>query len=149
MHKTRSKPQPSPEFQPNVEFMSTDESATLMEVKQMLGTLTTTLATMATQVEHLSQGNASQVTKMSAQPRTRAGDNPPTISMQVARMSAQLGTRAGGNPEATPTQMVFVSAQPGTRAKHHSHCQCLLGATHPGYGRAPGKHGTHTRISHH
>ena len=53
-HKTRSKPQPPPEFQPNVELTSLDESVALMEVKQTLGTLTTDLATMATKVDQLS-----------------------------------------------------------------------------------------------
>ena len=53
-HKTRSKPQPPPEFQPNLELTSMDECSGLMEVKQMLGALITALATMATQVEQLS-----------------------------------------------------------------------------------------------
>ena len=47
-NKSRSKPQPPPEFQPNQELMSPDDSSTLMEVKQMLGTLTTTLVTITT-----------------------------------------------------------------------------------------------------
>ena len=51
MHKTRSKPHPPPEFQPNLELTSMDESSSLMEVKQMLGALTSALATMVTQVE--------------------------------------------------------------------------------------------------
>ena len=94
-HKTRSKRQPPPEFQPNVALKSPDESAALMEVKQTLGTLTTALATMATWVEQLSQGKASQVATMSAQP----------------------GTRAGGNSAATPSQMALMSAQPETRTR--------------------------------
>ena len=76
-HKSRSKPQPPPEFEPNLELMSPDDSSTLMEVKQMLGTLTTALATITTQVEQLSKGKASPVAPMSAQPRTRTGGNPP------------------------------------------------------------------------
>ena len=75
-HKTRSKPQPSPEFQPSQELLSLDESATLMDVKKTLGMLTTALVPITTQVEHLSHGNASQVAAISAQPRTRAGGNP-------------------------------------------------------------------------
>ena len=47
-----------------------------MEVKQMLGTLTTALATMATKVDQLSQGKASQVAPLSAQPEIRAGGQP-------------------------------------------------------------------------
>ena len=78
--KTRSKPQPPPEFHPNQELTSPDESATLMDVKQMLETLTAALATITTQVEHLSQGKASQVSPMSAQPGTRAGGNPTATS---------------------------------------------------------------------
>ena len=78
-----------------------DESAALMEVKQMLGTMTTALATMATKMDQLSQGKASQVAPLSAQPRTRAGGNPTATSSQVALMSAQPGTRAGGDPTAT------------------------------------------------
>ena len=66
MRKTMRKPQLPPKFQLNQELTSMDESSTLMEVKHMLGTLTTALAMMATQVEHLSQGKASQVTTMSA-----------------------------------------------------------------------------------
>ena len=93
--KNRNKPQPLPEFQPNQELMSPDDSATLMEVKHMLRTLTTALATITTQVEQLCQGKASQVAPMSAQPWTRAGGNPPAISSQVALMSAQPGTRLG------------------------------------------------------
>ena len=46
-----------------------------MDLKKTLGTLTTALATITTQVEHLSQGKASQVALMSAQPGTRAGGN--------------------------------------------------------------------------
>ena len=65
-HKNRSKPQPLLEFQPNQELTSPDDSVTLMQVKQMLGTLTTSLATITTQVEHLSQGKALQVAPMSA-----------------------------------------------------------------------------------
>ena len=110
MHKTRSKPQPPPEFQPNQELMSTDESTALMEVKQTLGSLTTALVMMATKVEQLSQGKASQVATWSAQPRTRAWGNAPAISSQVVLMSAQLGTRAGGNPTATPGR--WPSCQP-------------------------------------
>ena len=71
-HKSRRKPQPPPEFQP-LELTSTDESSSLIEVKQTLGVLTTALAMMATQVEQLSQGKVSQVTNISAQPATRAG----------------------------------------------------------------------------
>ena len=65
-HKTRSKPQPSPEFQPTQELSSPDESATLMDVKKTLGTLTTALAAITTQVDHLYQGKASQVDIISA-----------------------------------------------------------------------------------
>ena len=99
--KTRSKPQPPPEFQPNHELTRTDESTALMEVKQMLGCLTTALAMMATKVGQLSQGKTSQVATVSAQPGTSAGGNPLAISSQVAVMSAQPGTRAGGNATAT------------------------------------------------
>ena len=54
-HKTRSKPHAlPPEFQPNQELLSPDDSATLMDVKKTLGTLTNALATITTQVEHLS-----------------------------------------------------------------------------------------------
>ena len=74
-HKTRSKPQPPPEFQPTQELSSLDDSATLMEVKKTLGMLTTALAAITTQVDHLSQGKASQVATLSAQPGTRAGEN--------------------------------------------------------------------------
>ena len=73
-HKTRSKPQPPSEFQPNQELLSPDDSATLMEVKK--GTLTTVLAAITTQVDYLSQGKALQAVTLSAQPRTRAGENP-------------------------------------------------------------------------
>ena len=47
-----------------------------MDVKKMLGTLTSALATITAQLEHLSQGKALQADPMSAQPRTRAGGNP-------------------------------------------------------------------------
>ena len=50
-----------------------------MDVKQMMGTLTTALVTITTQVEHLSQGKALQVAPMSTQPGTRAGGNPPPL----------------------------------------------------------------------
>ena len=106
-HKTRSKPHPPPEFQPNHELTSSDESAALMEVKQMLETLTTAQMTMATKVEEqLSQGKASQVASMSAQPGSRAGGNSPAISSQVALMSAQPGTRAGGNSTAAASASI-------------------------------------------
>ena len=95
MYKTRSKPQVPPEFQRNQELTSPDESATLMEVKQMLGTLTTALATMATKVDQLSQGKALQWGPLSVQPGTRDGGNPTAMSSQMANMSAQPGTRAG------------------------------------------------------
>ena len=42
----------------------------------MQGTLTTALATITTQVEHLSQAKALQAAPMSAQPATRAEGNP-------------------------------------------------------------------------
>ena len=45
-----------------------NESTALMEIKQMLVTLTTALVTMATKVEQLSQDKALQVATMSAQP---------------------------------------------------------------------------------
>ena len=67
----------------------------------MLGTLTTALATMATKVEQLSLGQASQVSSLSAQPGTRAWGNPTATSSQVSSLSAQPGARAGGNPTAT------------------------------------------------
>ena len=96
LHNTRSKPQLPPEFQPNLELTSMDESSGLMEVKQMLGALTTALAMMATQVEQLSQGMVSQVANMSAQPGSRAEGNTAATPSQMALMSAQPGTRAGG-----------------------------------------------------
>ena len=101
-YKSRNKPQPPPDFQPNQELTSLDESATLMKVTQMLGTLTTVLVRMATKMEQLSQGKASQVAPMSAQPGTRVGGNPPATSSQLSPMSAQPGTRAGGNPLPPP-----------------------------------------------
>ena len=64
-HKTGSKPQLPPEFQ-HQELSSPDDSATLMDVKKTLGTLTTALATITTQVEHLSQGKTLQAAPMSA-----------------------------------------------------------------------------------
>ena len=56
-----------------------DYSATLMEVKNTLGMLTTALAAITIQVDHLSQGKASQVATLSAQPRNRAGENPTAV----------------------------------------------------------------------
>ena len=78
-HKSRSKPQPPPEFQSNEELMSTDESSTMMEFRQKLGNLTTALVTMATRMGQFSQGKASQVDTTSAQPGTSAGGNPSAI----------------------------------------------------------------------
>ena len=60
MHKTRSKPQPPPGCQPNEEPTSPDDSP-IMEVQQMLGTLTTVLVTLTTKIEQLSQAKALQV----------------------------------------------------------------------------------------
>ena len=60
-----------------------------MGVKQMLGTLTTTLVTITAQVEHLSKSKALQLAPTSAQPGTRAGGNPTATSSLVAHMSAQ------------------------------------------------------------
>ena len=74
-----------------------------MKVKQTLGTLTTSLAT---KVEQLSQGQASQVAPVSAQPGTRAGGNPLDTSSQVALMSAQPGTRAGHDSTATSSTSI-------------------------------------------
>ena len=48
-----------PEFQQQ-ELSSPDDSATLMDVKKILGILTTAMATITTQVEHFFQGKASQ-----------------------------------------------------------------------------------------
>ena len=76
-HKTRSKAQPPPEFQPTQELSSLYESATLMDVKKTHGTLTTALAAITIQVDHLSQGKASQAATISAQTRTRAGGGTP------------------------------------------------------------------------
>ena len=106
MHKTRRKPQPPPEFQPNQELKSPDESPVQMEVKQTLGTLTAALAMMATKVEQLSQGQASQVAPMAAQPGIRAGGNSTAISSQVALMSPQSGTRAVVYPTATSSTSI-------------------------------------------
>ena len=47
-----------------------------MEVKKTLGTLTTALAAITTQVDHLFQGKASKTATLSAQPGIRAGENP-------------------------------------------------------------------------
>ena len=101
MHKTRSKPQLPPEFQHNQELTSPDESPILMEVRQTLGNLTTALVTMATKVEQLSLGQASQASSFSTQPGTRAGGNPTDTSSHIALMSTQPGSRAGGNTTAT------------------------------------------------
>ena len=63
-----------------------DDSATLMEVKKTLGMLTTALAAITTQVDHLSQGKAFQAATLSAQPGTRAGENPtaaPSASLNL------------------------------------------------------------------
>ena len=73
--KTKSKSQPPPEFQSIQELSSPDDSATLMEVKKTLEMMTTALVAITTQVDHLSQGKASQAATLSAQPRTRAGEN--------------------------------------------------------------------------
>ena len=113
---SRSKAQPPPEFQSNEELTSTDESSTMMEFRQMLGTLTTALATMGTRMDQFSQDKASQVNTTSAQPGTRAGGNHPVISLQAAVLSAQPGTRSGGNSTAASLQMALVSAQLKTRA---------------------------------
>ena len=67
-------------FQPNQELTSPDDSAALMEIKQMLSTFTTALAMMATKVEQLSQGHAPKVAPVSAQPGTRAGEDSTDIS---------------------------------------------------------------------
>ena len=92
-HKTRSKPQLPPEFHANQELTTPDESATLMDVKQMLGTLTTALAMITTQVEHLSQGKAPQVAPMSAQPGTRAVGNPPATSSASINLDMEQQVR--------------------------------------------------------
>ena len=115
VHKTRSKLQPPPEFQPNVELMSPDESAALMEVKQTLGTLTTDLMTMAIKVDQLSHGKASQVAPLSAQPGTRAVGNHTATSSQMAFMSAQPGTRAGGNLTATASDSMDLHPEQNIR----------------------------------
>ena len=47
-----------------------------MEVKKTMGMLTTALAAITTQVDHLSQGKASQAATFSAQPRNRTGESP-------------------------------------------------------------------------
>ena len=68
--------------------MSPDESATLMDVRQMLGTLNTALATITTQVEYLSQGKASQVAPMSAQSGKRDGGNPTVAPLTSTRSNS-------------------------------------------------------------
>ena len=79
-HKTRSKPHPPPEFHPNQELKSLDESATLMDVKQTLGDTDCCPGDYHYQVEHLSQDKASQVAPISGQPETKAGGNPTAAS---------------------------------------------------------------------
>ena len=91
-NKTRSKPQLPPEFQ-HQELSSPDDSATLMDVKQTLGTLTTAMATITTQVEHLSQGKGSQMAPMSAQPGTRTGGNPTAASSATIDLDMELHVR--------------------------------------------------------
>ena len=56
--------------------MSPDDSATLIDVKKTQGMLITALAAITTQVDLLSQGKALQVATISAQPGTRAEENP-------------------------------------------------------------------------
>ena len=47
-----------------------------MDVKKTMGTLTTALAAIPTQVGHLSHGKASQAGTLSAQTGNRAGESP-------------------------------------------------------------------------
>ena len=68
-HKTRSKPQPPPEFQHTQELSSLDDSATLVEVKKTFGMLTTALVAIITLVDHLSQGKVSQAATLLCPPR--------------------------------------------------------------------------------
>ena len=56
--------------------MSQDERFTLSEVKEALGSLTSTMAAITTQVDSLTNNRASQVANLSAQPGTRAGESP-------------------------------------------------------------------------
>ena len=102
-HKSRRKSQPPPEIQDTEDLASTDESSTMKEFCQTLGDLTTALVTMSTRLDTLSQGQASPVDIPSALPA-------------AAVLSAQPGTRAGDNPTAAMSQMAFVAARPGTRA---------------------------------
>ena len=102
-------PQLPPEFQPNVELTSPDESVALMEVKQMLGTLTTALMTTATKVDKLSQGKGSHLVPMSAQPGTRAGGKP-----WQCRPWATSGPRGSPYPPAfQPSRFLSAGLMPG------------------------------------
>ena len=101
-----------------------DESPALMEVKQTLRNLTTALAMMATHVEQLYQGKASQVTTMSAQPGTSAGGNPPcTLSAGSSDVSPALD-QGWGQPRSYP----FTAGPHGSPAwdqgwgQRHCHC---------------------------
>ena len=68
-------------------------SATLMDVKKTLGTLTTALVAITTQIDHLSQGKASQVAIISAQPGTRAGENPTAASSASINLTMEEQVR--------------------------------------------------------
>ena len=94
MHTSRSKPQLPPEFNSNNELTGTDDSPALMELRQMLGNLTTALAMMSSRMD---QFQASSVDITSAQP-------------MAAVLSAQHGTSPGGNSTATFSHMALVSA---------------------------------------
>ena len=76
--KNRSRPQPLPEFQTIQELSSQDERSYLMEVKKTLGTMTSALAAITTQVDNLSltHDRALQAATLSAQPGTRTGESP-------------------------------------------------------------------------
>ena len=84
-HKSRNQPQPPPEFNSNIELTSTDDSPAMREIRQMLGSLNTDMATMSYRMD---QFQASSVDITAFQPA-------------AAVLSAQPGTRAGVTSSAT------------------------------------------------